>query len=278
MPMKVIDNLRIHECSSWDEFVSKVRMTRFLGYQIFRGYRDPSWKLSSQWERYLWDLKKADPDRNVRELFSEGAYEKIRDGYLERFKHWVWETTSLTLREDELTPDEWWAFGRHHGLLTPLLDWTFSPYVAAYFAYLDMLEHVAPGFKSGTLGMKIPIAKGNIVVWELNFLPEVLHKNGEFELITPRPPMAARQIHQRGAFTRLTHDVYVDIESYLIAMDRVEYLARYDLPGAEFMKALRDLRLMGISQATLFQDPDGAAREANLEPSLTSLTTIVPEE
>ena len=271
-------NLRIFTCNSWDDFIAKVRMTRFVGYRIFRGHRDPTWKLSSQWERYLSRLKGGDPDRNVRQLFSDGAYEKIRDGYLERFKHWAWETASLQIREDELTDDEWWALGRHHGLLTPLLDWTLSPYVAAYFAYMDMLEHEAPGFKSGTPEVMSPIAMGAITVWELNYVPEVLEKMGEFELLTPRPPMAGRQIRQRSVFTRLTHDVHVDLESYLKATRKSAYLARYNLNGSEYGRALADLKLMGISQATLFQDLDGAAREANLGPSLATLTIIHPEE
>jgi hypothetical protein len=43
------------------------------------------------------------------------------------------------------SPDiEHWAIGQHHKLKTPLMDWTASPYVAAYFALREKRNTEVP--------------------------------------------------------------------------------------------------------------------------------------
>ena len=69
---------------------------------------------------------------------------------------------------------------------------------------------------------------------------------------------------QRGLFTRLQHDVHTDAERYLASRNLGHMLERYEVPGPQAYKALRDLYMMNINYATMFPDFRGAAMEANL--------------
>ncbi len=255
------NKVRRYECDRWEDFISQVREMRVIGNRIFRGHRDPAWKLSSLWERFLSRMMGRDLGRNVQDGLSSGAYEDLRDGYLARFKELAVGLHGV--ESNFLTENDWWALGRQHGLTTPLLDWTKSPYVAAYFAVMDLANYLNPGFKSGTHEGGITFGSGQISVWGL-VVADKLKKQNEFEIIGTRADFAHRQRAQQGVYTRLTHDVYVDVESYLSAKGLSHYLERYEIPSQEMGKAICDLDLMNINSATMFPDLSGSADRANL--------------
>jgi len=209
----------------------------------------------------------------VREVFADGAYEALRDGYLERFKHFAIGCPEIDTKG--LSDNEWWALGRHHGLTTPLLDWSRSPFVAAYFAFMDLAESLNRGFRKGTNSGGITFGDGSLAVWEL-VVTEEMEVPGEFEVFASRIDSAQRQRAQQGVFTKLAHDVCIDIESYLHSRKLAQFLFRYEIPAQEMGKALCDLDLMNINESTLFPDLDGAAARANLGSLLEALGMTGP--
>lgn len=95
------------DLSSWEEFSNLVtgRLLNTSNY-IWRGQRSTDWLLESTLDRGLKNFKYAPKGR--------------RDLNPEKMD----------------SDDEWWALGQHYGL-TPLLEWTISPFVAAYFAFCE---------------------------------------------------------------------------------------------------------------------------------------------
>jgi hypothetical protein len=170
-----------------------------------------------------------------------------------------------------MTDDEYWAIGRHFGLLTPLLDWTLSPYVAAYFAFGERLQHMQYGYHGFTLSGN----RENIRIWAMAVTSDV-EVPGEFEIVRAIPVAdAGRQRAQSGLFTRLRSKDHLDVESYFAGRGLMDNLVAYDISMDFASHAMRDLQLMNIRPRTLYPDLHGAAMEANIDLEKIALTSLM---
>jgi len=160
-------------------------------------------------------------------------------------------------------PDEFGAFLnliQHHGYPTPLLDWTYSPYVAAFFAYRNISNEMA--------AKADPDARVRVFVfdqreWKIDWQQILL-------LLFPGPHLSIgefmsieneRMIPQQAATTVTSVD---DIESYIREKEKLSkktYLSAIDLPVRDRRDVVRDLRYMGITAGSLFPGLDGACEE-----------------
>src|SRR5262245_32565646 len=115
-----IGSYRIFRLTRWDAFPKLVINPPYSNW-AFRGERDERWPLYSSLSRYLQNFgvhKDAWPEQEERiiRIFKRNAHQ-----FLERPPEWA----------DDL---QWLELMQHHGAPTRLIDFTWSPYVAAFFA------------------------------------------------------------------------------------------------------------------------------------------------
>jgi hypothetical protein len=253
---------------SWDEFHAEIARLLDLGDFIWRGQR-LDWPLVCRFDR------KAGRRARTKAMQSHAvAFLRAIRGRR--------ENNSRPLTIDNL--DAIWELGQHYGLPTPLLDWTESPFVAAYFAFQESqcqtllneaiesmlkkpddiqpdsqaIDHAPCRFVYGL--------NEDVVRWG-PAKDEKGPPDGFFvQFMDTLSDGNPRLVAQRGLFTKSLFpgmSIEETVRSCYAAdvkkgVKRV-ILVKIHIPAIERAKCLRDLNRMNINHATLFPDLTGAA-------------------
>lgn len=162
---------------------------------------------------------------------------------------------------------------QHHGLPTRLLDWTYSPLVAAHFATVEGTpgadravwrldwKAVHRRFKLPELALLIQDLEG-ILGGERPFTPWTLFgaaKEGpEFACMIEPPSLDARIVAQAATFT-LCSDKGQPFDQFLERHSLRSALTKYVIPAAEVQRLRDQLDLVSVDERRLFPDLDGLA-------------------
>ncbi len=172
------------------------------------------------------------------------------------------------LLEKVRTTPCWWALMQHFSAPTRMLDWTISPYIAAYFAC--QLDSEAPGvvwyFCSRDLTEGIEKKYGALPPFYTADAPtryEDLLKNlaGSKDIVPLTFDYATndRIVAQQGRFTMGTNPLQVHD---CIGTNVNDAAGRFVIPAEQKRNFLLHLRAMNITGAALFPGTDGLGRSA----------------
>lgn len=158
-------------------------------------------------------------------------------------------------------PDENGAFFnlvQHHGYPTPLLDWTYSPFVAAFFAYHRIKNSEAR--KSSDEKVRIFIFDQKTWRETYSQLVNLKWTRPHFSLMEFIAIDNERLTPQQSISSVTNVD---DIETYVRSMEKEEgqFLKIVDLPKEERPEIMKELSVMGITAGSLFPGLDGACEE-----------------
>lgn len=238
---------------NWREFSRVVRSTKLnRGDYIFRGHRKNTWGL-------IPTIARGSP--------SEFVDRKVADRVRASFRLNCRGRVDID-RNCEDPDAELWAHGQHHGLNTPLLDWTLSPYVALFFAFEK--EDDDDGTDS-----RVVFALDRTRIEKKSAELELIEGQSKDDLVRifqPESGSNRRLLSQAGLFTisPYKHTITSWISTYFdseaeSAKLLSQVVFKVHIPNREREECLRHLNSMNINHASLFPDLIGASQHTNYD-------------
>ncbi len=148
-----------------------------------------------------------------------------------------------------------WSILQHHGYPTPLLDWSFSPFVSAFFAFQDV--------KVGS-DCKPRIFIFDKVAWEESYGRQAFFVDTAPPQLITIENMAVGNPRYTPQQALAAVSNVTDIEAFIRKREQADgksYLQVCDLLPAEGPQIMRELELMGITYGSLFPGLDGICKD-----------------
>jgi len=259
---------------SWEKFLEAMRdpqHNRASSEWVYRGQRGGDWPLASTLGRKF-DGGSIPADKRQQLLFQFELSMRGR-GY------------DLSAFNGEDAEIEKWAIGQHNGLLTPLLDWTRSPFIALFFAFntADDVENnpsravycVNMSALRNALGdqtlFRDPMGHNNsrlvnqaglftmVPDDDDNFASYIINTLQEEGVVSAEPVTQTATVESPDSRESVVEYTVTDNLSDQLK----QYIQKIHIPNVGRMDCLATLRKMNIHNGTLFPDAQGASLYCN---------------
>jgi len=246
---------------SWADFVKVANGVSNARPQeknfITRGQADKSWTLTPSLLRCL--PENVTPE-DALDLESRALKEFKSQGHLHL------RAESLPHEYPDAPFADWWALMQYYGAPTRLLDWTFSPYVAAYFAVEQLPDTdgavFVVHFHTAMEPFRRQYPKGAVVNENLT------NPGVQPELMFWEPPKRTeRFVAQQGAFSLSVnvlgfHDGLIaePCKEATTKNTKALFFQKFVIPAELKPEFLHRLRVMNIAAHSLFPGVDGLGR------------------
>jgi hypothetical protein len=222
---------------------------------IYRGVSDPSWPLLTSLDQ----LGGVNPPHTKADV-----EEHVLRNFIRYSRPYL---ATASVNEWELL-----VLAQHHGLPTRLLDWSYSPLVAAHFATING----KPDSDRVVWRLDWQAVHRRFGLPELALLIEDIRKLfGEDEPFTPwklmragaardfacmiEPPSLDSRIQSQSAVFSLCSDKRRSLAEFLADHELADSLTRLIIPAAEVARVRDQLDLVGMDERLIFPDLDGVA-------------------
>ena len=246
----------------WEYFPKALKQIRSLTpssrYEmLFRGMPNSQFQLRSTLER---SALSTDGILSVRKFIDQVEFirptvESLRNTDIPRFEN---IDPSKFFDDREVWYEkhyQYLIYLRHHGFPSPLLDWTTSPYVAAFFAFRDEVA-----WRSGDSEAEVSIFA---YVERPHGHKSVAHSMPHIYWLGPRTKAHIRHIRQQSCYTVCVQDrqqtSFVPYSTELTSLHGnpgQDVFWKITLPASERPKVIGDLESMNINAYSLFDSED----------------------
>lgn len=230
---------------TWDEYKVAVssQMENYRQF-IYRGQANSEWVLSTTIHR-----TKKIPTHNDFLIYFENILPFVQEPVE------AWDGS----RRDLSNPAHlagFLAFLQHHGFPTPLLDWTYSPFIAAYFAF-EGVNHFSPQYES------VAIYAFNQEEWLKTYKQIYDYEVNEAHvtLLNPTYRGNPKQMFQQGTFTFTNQP---NIEDHIQHNETFsgQFLQKYEISVKERTKVFKELNAMNITAMQLDPSMESVCKKA----------------